>query len=175
MIKSMSITIKGSSPVLMHRFPLEEIVAIDKKTPAEQAEIAAYRNPETQELYMPSVNLQRSLVRAANYSKGKGRATLAKPAAACLLVTPERIGLGTKHFDIDSRAVVIAATRGRIVRHRPRLDSWQLTFTVEYDDSLLKETEVRCIIDNAGLRVGIGDFRPEKGGSFGRFVVVNQE
>lgn len=171
-IKIIEITIKGKTPLLMHKFPLAPIEALEKKQPKEQAELAAYKDPDTDELYIPSVWIQRSLVNAATYSKGKGRASLQKVAAACLMVEPERISLGTKDFIVDSRAVVMPATRGRIVRHRPRLDEWNCQFELEYEDTLLTENQVRKVVDDAGQRVGLLDFRPEKKGSFGRFMVT---
>ena len=171
-MKSLEVTIKGLSPLLMHRFPLEGAEGHAKLTPEAQAEIAAYRDPETKGLFVPAVNIQRCLVKGAGFIKGKGRATLAKTAAACVFVTPDRVDLGAKHFQIDSRAVVIAATKGRVVRHRPRLDQWQLTFTLEWDELLMSEKEVRAAVDAAGARVGLLDFRPEKGGPFGRFIVI---
>lgn len=173
MTSHVSVTMTGSSPLLMHRYPLEPVEAIEKKTPAEQAEIAAYRDPDTGNLYIPGVAVQRALVGAATYSKGKGRASLQKPVAACVLVSPERIDLGTKDYQIDSRAVVMPATRGRIVRHRPRLDSWEITFEIECDETLLTEKQLRKIVDDAGSRVGFLDFRPEKKGPYGRSVVTN--
>lgn len=172
-IKTVQVSLKGESPLLMNAFPMVPVEAMNKKTPEEQAEVGAYRNPDTQELYIPGVNIQRALISAANYSKGKGRSTLARQAAACLLVTPERVSLGTKKYAIDSRPVVIAATKGRIVRHRPRLDAWEISFKLEFDPDLLKETEVRRIVDDMGKRVGLLDFRPEKKGPFGRCYVTN--
>lgn len=174
-IKKVEVQIKGTSPLLMHSFPMEPIEAIEKQPPKVQAEHSAYRDPDTEELYVPGVNIQRALVSAAAYSKGKGRATLQKPAAACLMVSPERVSLNQKEYAIDSRPVVIQATKGRILRHRPRLDEWELKFQIEYDDTLLKETEVRRIVDDMGSRVGLLDFRPEKKGPFGRCVVVHWE
>ena len=171
-IKTVQISIKGSSPLLMHAYPMEMPEAMDKKTVADQAEIAAYRDPDTHRLYLPGVAVQRCFVVAAAYSKGKGRASLQKNAAACFLVDPERIDLGVKDYKIDSRPVVIAATKGRIVRHRPRIDVWEVTFTLEFDDTLLKEEEVRRIVDDAGKRVGLLDFRPAKNGPFGKFFVT---
>ena len=165
------VVVRGISPLLMHRFPLVPIEGIEKLTAAQQAEIAAYRD-EKGGLFVPAVNVQRALVSAAAFSKGKGRASLQKQAAACLLVSPEHLSLGTDRYTIDSRAVVIAATKGRIVRHRPRLDEWQLTFILQWDGVLLKETEVRRIVDDAGQRVGLLDFRPERKGPFGRFMVT---
>lgn len=171
-MKRISVEMRGISPLLMHSFPLVPIEAIEKKTPEEQAEIAAYRDPETRVLYIPGVNVQRCLVSAASYSKGKGRSNLVRQAAACLLVEPQRISLGTKIFEIDSRPVVVPATKGRVVRHRPRLDNWKIAFTIEYDETLLDEKQVRQIVDNAGSRVGFLDYRPEKKGPFGRAMVT---
>lgn len=172
--KRIQVTIQGRSALLMHSFPMEPIKNLEKKSPEEQAEFAAYRDDKGR-LYFPAVNVGRSIVAGASYSKGKGKSSLQKPIAACLLVSPERLDLGTKEYAIDSRPVVIKATKGRIVRHRPRLDDWRLSFEIEYDDDLLNENQVRQCIDDAGSRVGIGDFRPECKGPFGRFNVVNWE
>lgn len=171
-MKTIRVQLKGISPLLMHSFPMVPIEAMEKKTPQEQAEIAAYRDPDTQKLYVPGVNVQRALVSAASYSKGKGRGNLVRQAAACLLIEPQRILLGTAVYDIDSRPVVVPATKGRVVRHRPRLDEWTLNFSIEYDDNLLDEKQVRQIVDNAGSRVGFLDYRPEKKGPFGRAMVT---
>lgn len=174
-VKRIKCEITGTSPLLMHRFPMEEISALEKKSKEEQAEVAAYRDPDTEELYIPGVAFQRCLISAAVYSKGKGRASLQKPVAACVLVSPERASLGVKQYNVDSRPVVISATKGRIVRHRPRLEKWNTTFTIEYDDELLTEQQLRQVVDDAGSRVGLLDFRPEKKGPFGRFMVVHWE
>lgn len=166
--------IKGISPLLMHAFPMVTPEAgWEKWTPEKQAEVAAYRDPDTAELYVPGIAIQRSLIGAATYSKGKSRASLQKPVAACVLITPERVPLKSKTFVVDSRPVVIAATKGRIIRHRPRLDNWALSFILEYDSALLSEKELRKVVDDAGSRVGLLDFRPEKKGPFGRFMIVS--
>lgn len=174
-VKSIAVEIKGVSALLMRAFPLQPIEALEKKDPKEQAEYSAYRDPETKALYVPGINVQRSLISAATYSKGKGRGSLQRPAAACLMISPERLQLGAAEYSVDSRPVVVPATKGRVMRHRPRLDEWGLSFTLEFDDTLLKETEVRRIVDDAGSRVGLLDFRPEKKGPFGRFMVTSWE
>ena len=172
-VKAIECTIKGLSPLIMHQFPMVPIAGLEKKSPEEQAEVSAYRCPDTNELYIPGVAIQRCLVNAATYSKGKGRGSLQKPVAACLIVSPERALLGTKKFDIDARSVVIPATHGRIIRYRPRLDKWQVSITLEYDDVLLNSNDVRHVVDDAGSRVGLLDFRPACKGPFGRFIVTS--
>ena len=172
--KSITCKIKGTSALLMHAFPMVEPPdGWQKWSPEEQARIAEYRDPDTNDLYIPGVNIQRSLVAAATYSKGKGRSTLQKPVAACVLITPERCSLGIQDgYKVDSRPVVMPVTRGRIMRHRPRFEQWSCTFSIEYDPALISETELRQVVNDAGLRTGLLDFRPEKKGPFGRFMVI---
>jgi hypothetical protein len=174
MITSVEVKIQNLGlGLLMHAFPMEPIEALEKKPIEEQAEFAAYRCPESHNLYFPATNLQRALVAGATYSKGKGRASLQKSAAACLMLSPERLTFGVSKFTIDSRPVVIPATKGRVMRHRPKLENWALSFTLEFDDTLITPAQARRIVDDTGTRVGIGDFRPERKGPFGRFVVVS--
>lgn len=170
-MKDVVVEIRGISPLLMHRFPLEPTEGLEKKTPEDQAKVSLYT--DTDGPFIPGVNIQRALVAAAAFSKGKGRASLQKVVAAGLFVIEANCRLiSESSWSVDSRAVVIAATKGRIVRHRPRFDRWETTFTLSYDDTLLKESEVRRVVDDAGQKVGLLDFRPEKKGPFGRFMVT---
>lgn len=172
-IRTIQVTIKGVSALLMHRFPMTTIEGFENLSKEEQAEHAAYRDPNTKELYIPGVAIQRAIIAAATFSKGKGRASLQKPVAACVTVDPERISLGTKEYVIDSRPVVIKVTKGRIIRHRPKLEQWQCSFTLEYDTILLKEEQMHKIVEDTGRRAGLLDFRPACKGPFGRFIIVN--
>jgi len=173
-IAHVEVTIKGMSPgLLMHNYPMVPINGIEKLPPDEQAEYSAYRDDATGKLYIPGTAVQRALVAGAAYSKGKGRASLQKQVAACLFVNPHIIDLGIKEYVLDARPVVIRATKGRIVRYRPRIPEWEASFEIEYDEVLLKEGEIRQIVDDTGLRVGLLDFRPACKGPFGRFVVTH--
>jgi hypothetical protein len=155
----------------MHRYPMEPVEKIEKMPADEQAEIAAYRTLDG-ELMVPAIAMQRCLVSAATFSKGKGRSSLQRETASSVFVSPEHIGLGQRKYEVDARPVVIPATKGRIVRYRPKLSDWNLKFQIEYDETLLTEIQLRRIVDDAGQRVGLLDFRPEKKGPFGRFIVT---
>jgi hypothetical protein len=175
MIQTIECKITGLSPLLMHAYPLVPVEALEKKTGPEQAEIAAYRDPESRRLYIPQMAMQRALIAGAAYSKGKGRASLQKPAAACLLIEQPYLWIGTSDYAVDVRPVVIPATKGRVLRYRPRVDKWATTFRLNYDDTLLSAKQVRQIVDDTGKNVGVLDFRPEKKGPFGRFIVDSWE
>ena len=181
-MKTIEVEIQGVSPILMHRFSEQDRAQIEagsshttaRATPQEQAERAAYRlgGNGRANLYLPSQNLLASLRRAASYHK-IGRRSAVTAVCAGVFISPDALDFGTSTFETDARSVVIAATRGRVMRYRPKLSNWKLKFTLEFDEKIIPSGElVRSIVDDAGSKVGVGDFRPEKRGSFGRFLVT---
>jgi len=64
--------------------------------------------------------------------------------------------------------VGIVVNNGRVMRIRPMIPTgWSLTFTVEYDASVVDAEQIITAAKEAGALVGIGDWRPK----FGRFTV----
>lgn len=77
--------------------------------------------------------------------------------------------LGRGDYAIDMRRVV--QQRQGIIRARPRFDAWACEFDLEFDPSLMvPEVTLLPLMQKAGRRVGVGDYRPERGGPFGRFT-----
>jgi hypothetical protein len=192
--QTVEVTIEGVSPLLMHRFSEEaenpeaaRAVHVDRGSPREQAERAAYRMPSDDpsdpgQLYFPGTAIGRLLREAGSAHKQRGSRKSMKyvlPAAvimlddAMLLHDPENNREPLYDFELDSRPVVIPATKGRIMRHRPRVLEWMVQFTLEVDTTLVSIDFVHQLLQEGGRRIGIGDFRPERGGSFGRFLMSN--
>ncbi len=150
-------------------------VAIGKKgTPREQAEKKTYVD-EKGTLYIPGPNIFSCLIQAGKFHKnGKSKVTTTKSSLipAGLSVREIVCSLGTKEWEVDSRSVVIPATGGRIMAHRPRLDEWSISFTLDVDDAMFSPDFIRKLVDDAGSKVGLGDFRPDRKGPFGKFVVT---
>lgn len=59
--------------------------------------------------------------------------------------------------------------------HRPRLDEWSTAFTLDVDGDMFSEKLVRLLVDDAGKKCGLGDYRPNRKGPFGKFVVTSWE
>jgi len=171
------ITIQGVSPLLMNKFTEQQQnkgPVGDKGTPRQQAEKKAYADDKGN-LYIPGPNVFAAIISAGRFHKaGKSKVTTNKSSLVPAGITLHEIvlPLNTKHFEVDSRSVVIPSTGGRLMAHRPRLDSWSLTFTVELDADMFSADFVRRLVDDAGKKVGLGDYRPERKGPFGRFVVT---
>ncbi len=182
-----NITIEGTTPMICNRFTDEAAesatkgtrgasAAADRGTPLEVAESKLYKGLQGNPM-IPQPNLLRCLVEGGRFHKaGKTQLTTSKSSImySCLDIQGAEIPIAHKEpWRVDTRAVRIPSTGGRILAHRPMFDDWKLTFTAELDTTILSEKLLRAIIDDAGKRVGLGDFRPATKGPFGRFVVTN--
>lgn len=55
------------------------------------------------------------------------------------------------------------------LRYRPQIDEWEATFIVSYDETMIDEESILNLVARAGYSVGLFEWRPEKGGTFGVF------
>lgn len=176
-MKTIEVTIKGVTPLLMNRFSQGSATTDKPRTGVPDwkasAELALYSNDDG--LYQPAEHIERSLTLAAvNFKvagkRGKSYATL---VGSSVDIVPDAIPHKIKDYVIDSRPVVVQ--RARVVRYRPRLDIWELDFSIVLHDDQLPPEVAKQILDFAGLYVGIGDYRPQKRGKFGKFMVTKFE
>ncbi len=181
-MKTVEVTIEGITPLLMNRFPDEDPnkpkCAIqgggDNGTPREQAEPKLYQNGDGP--YIPGPNIYSGLIDAGKFHKvGKTKLTTQKSSlipSGIFILTGECSLKGTSKWEVDSRPVVNPSTGGRVIRHRPRFDEWRVQFNMEFDEAVFSEKLVRQLVDDLGAKLGLGDYRPQRKGPFGRFKVV---
>ena len=139
----------------MHRFAEQEeaedeirSIRQDRGTTRERAERVAYRTSEG-DLYAPSTWFFRSIIEVGGYYKQRGsRKSLKYILPAAILVPADIIAL----IDLDGKPVK--------------------DFEVEVDTSIIDLDMAHQLLEDAGRRQGVGDFRPEKKGPFGRFKIV---
>lgn len=184
-MKSIRITIEGTTPLLCNRFTDAAQLAAtngnsasvvgDKGTPREQAESKLYPGQDGRPI-IPQPNLFRCLIDAGKYFKaGRSEVTTQKSSLLPACVAVEELEIPIQHEDpwaVDTRPVRIPSTGGRILCHRPCFHDWKLDFTLQVDTEMISLKLLREIVDAAGKRVGLGDFRPDCKGPFGKFVVT---
>jgi hypothetical protein len=72
----------------------------------------------------------------------------------------------------NMREDVVRVSRGGTdLRYRPQFLQWRTSLTVTYPVSNLGRESVLSLIDAGGMGVGVGEWRPEKGGEFGTYCV----
>jgi hypothetical protein len=77
-----------------------------------------------------------------------------------------------KLFDIPGFADIrtVKVGQAKTMRCRPVFSHWEFSCTIILDEAKLNESEIDNIVKNAGLYVGICDYRPR----FGRFEVEKE-
>lgn len=177
-------TISSRSPLLTHRWSDDSgdesatrPVHIGKRDPREEAEKVSYRDKDGN-CYLPGAMFSRMLAEVGGGHKQRGsRKSMKFVIPAAIVIVEEQVllrdeaGEPISEFEIDSRPVVIPSTKGRIMRHRPRFNEWNCEFSIEIDLTMIEPELVQQLLVEAGSKNGLGDWRPQKGGSFGRFSV----
>lgn len=183
---------RGTSPLLMNKMDESTLEGLRTKrkspkaanvggtaTPREDAERKVYLSEDGP--YIPGQNLMACFIAAGQYMRldGKRQISNAKSTVLPGLMTLLTSAPLLKVPDTDKAATWEAdVMQGRnpnggeaVAICRPRFDEWSVTFSIDIDEHEIGENTIRELIDKAGRRVGLGDFRPQRKGIFGQFRV----
>lgn len=197
--KEIKVSIQGIRPMIMHNGRLadpldywakriKKLTAERNKTDEQYEELgreefqgALYYSDELG-VYLPSENLQRLFLDAAKKTK-QGR-----QAIAIRLTEPVGYALDFPHSrNLEKLKAtpsmhfrrVVGVNGKKVVRVRPLIPTgWRCHFSIELDTGSngLNPEQFHTICDNAGLYVGLGDWRPgapKVPGQFGKFIVTH--
>lgn len=182
--KRIVVELEGVTPLLCNRFTDKAQQAAtsgntistvgDRGTPKEIAQSKLYLDLDGDPC-IPQPNIFRAILDAGKYFKaGKSKVTTQKTSLIPSCVDIEGVSFKIQHkepWTIDTRPVRIPATGGRILCHRPCFHDWKLKFEIVLDTTVLGVKLIREIVDKCGRAVGLGDFRPDCKGPFGKFKV----
>lgn len=134
-----------------------------------------YRIKGNGKLGHPSAAIESALVKAARDFKADKRRSMADVVKALVYVDGQYVELvGKSEPDRVNRASCVNPnTKGRGFVYRPQFDQgWKGRFSMTCSDTeVIDVSRLKEILDYAGYRIGIGDWRPK----FGRFMVTKFE
>ena len=185
------VKVKGTSPLLMHRFndgsipiiPSEKSVKSKKATTVEEiAEMAAYRDDEgilyapTEWFYMAMMNAGKFHQIRVNGSKPKQISTRDESLlSSCVWFYELKTSLNTTEYKLYAKSAVNTNIKARIMTYRPMIENWDCEFTIRVDDGFLPESVAHQLLTDAGSRIGVGSYRPQHKGQFGTFLIEKWE
>jgi hypothetical protein len=139
-------------------------------------------------IFIPPMSLKLGLDAASRYQgriPGMGMSHYSKRFLSGVLVTDEiTLMTGGKEATLDSfkgewlhlNSDGVRGSGKRVKRCMPRLDPpWIAIASVYVLDSIITEQVMTKALNDAGRFVGLGRFRPEKGGYYGRFKLQSIE
>lgn len=108
---------------------------------------------------------------------GKGKTLFTKYFEAGVMV-PEGLKLDVKAADVPRDRLFVPSDGRpgggkRVFRNFPRIDRWSGKVSFYILDDMITEPVFTQVLRSAGLLVGIGRFRPENRGFYGRFKVAS--
>ena len=191
-MKQIKVKLTGISPLLMHsdagankldpRVKAHKALT-SKKKKTEDDDAAIAKSEYLLGMYwdkdigpfLPTQNIRATMIEGARVNKrGKDVASgsiILEPRTALAYKGPrDPEQLFSRPEFVDSRGVVVQ--RQRIMRYRPRFNDWACEVEIHFDPEKIDEADLMVSLENAGKYVGLGDFRPAKNGTFGRFEVA---
>jgi hypothetical protein len=182
-VERLRVPIVGTSPLIMHRFSekakRQMLDAMQgRKTPKQpkdpEAEyLAAFYRFEPSGYGHPAIAFKDATVSAARfYDKSVTMTGLRQ----CIWFIGEIGADGIQLVRVDGEPqmredVVRVGNKGADLRYRPEFRQWAAVLDVTYVRSALTRNSVLSLIDAGGMGVGVGEWRPEKGGDFGTYRV----
>lgn len=152
--------------------------SVKPRPPEEEARLRAHwtKAGGKPQLAIPWVMLYRSICKAGAKFKDKGKRTYESLLAPTISCEQDMIPLGTDQFETYCEYVKIPPRTGAMVKvGRPLLREWSCEFTIVADCETYNPENLDKIIAEAGKFVGIGAWRPQLKGPYGRFTVVEFE
>jgi len=181
----------GVSPMLMHAMSDDQLIALWEKRKAPKGAArpsihdackACLYLDAAGSIVMPTPNIYSALAEAGRHVRLEGKKMVSSLKATLL---PSFMTLIGEHVPLRSSSGGPAEWRPDVRKGtnpnggeavaivRPRFDDWSFTVTAEIDLAETAETTIRELWDKAGSRVGLGGFRPQRKGPFGRFAVTS--
>lgn len=183
------VVLSGITPMLHNAMSEQQLLDIRDKVkkaksaarpkPREEADSKVYQLADGRP-HLPVKNLYACLISAGQFVRLDGKRQISTAKATILpgMLTIESTVLPLVTADGQPAPWEVDIQKGTnpnggeaVCIIRPRFDDWHVTVTLEIDQEQMPESMARALVDIAGKRIGLGDARPQRRGTFGRFVV----
>lgn len=179
-IERLEITLIGDSPLIMHKWSekakkqmLDKQMKVAKtgkeaKDPEQDFQDCIYRDPQGKFAF-PSVAFKNAAVSACRFTDGT-KMTVARGA---FHVEGEFVPIEDSE-PIPREDMVRVGMGTADIRYRAEFQNWKAKVRLSYNKHALSAEQIVHLFDLAGFGVGVGEWRPEKDGQFGRFHVAKE-
>lgn len=176
-VEVFEITLTGDSPLIMHRWSekakkemLDKQMEVakkgkDAKDPERDFKESIYYDADGDYAF-PSVAFKNAAVSACRFTDGT-KMTVARGA---FHVEGEFVKI-TNSEPVPREDMVRIGMGTADIRYRAEFSNWSAKVRLSYNKHALSKEQIVNLFNLAGFGVGIGEWRPEKDGQFGRFHV----
>lgn len=178
-LQKMTVTIVGVTGLITHKFGDRAMGKIEDKQqkkakvgkeardPEADFKDALYVIDEKKQIYgFPATGVKKCLVNAGGRFADEQMTVLRgvinilgdllEIKAAPPVMRKDKVRLSTGVADIS---------------YRPMFFPWEIEVPVVFNATMIRDSQVLNLFQIAGFAIGLGDWRPEKNGTFGQFVI----
>lgn len=184
-IKLIRVKIEGQSNLIYHKWDEKAIKMIEDKQQKKATKGRKVRDPKAEyessfyydsngAIAFPARNIKKAIVGSARFMSGDVKMTVLRGA---VFVHGDKDGMiPVKYGNKTMRTDMVTVGMGSAdVRYRGQLEDWSMEVLIEYDGGLLSAEQVLNLLQRAGFSQGLGEWRPERDGDFGTFVVSTKD
>jgi len=185
-IKTFKLTLCGTSPLISHKFSdraqdamLAKQMKTAIKTPGKEA-----KNPQRdyeESLYVlkdgrygfPISGFKNAAVDACSFMDGMKKTVM----RGAFHLIDEHEGLAVIDGRPRMRKDNVRVGMGTAdIRYRGEFPTgWKTTLLIKYNETAVSIPQIVQLFNAAGFGIGVGDWRPQKDGSYGMFEVVSEK
>lgn len=188
-MRKVRISCKGSSPILMDRMSSETLDSLATGVRGTVQKDRSHRDVAAEKIYRNSdgkvgidiAMLFSALVGAGRQVQYKGKTNISTATTSLLpgliqfeedfLLFPVPEGKQEPDWEPDVRLGRLPKDGTAVCLRRAKFADWGFDVHVVYDEDSIATSKVRELFEQAGRFQGLGSFRPNKRGPFGRFAV----
>jgi hypothetical protein len=138
----------------------------DKKDPQADFESSKYKDAAGQDCF-PSIAFKTAIVDAASFLSKDVTKVLLRGA---VFILGDLVPI--KYKECVMREDMVRVGMGTAdIRYRAEYRDWSAILPIQFNSSVINAAQVASLLNHAGFAIGVGEWRPQKDGQFGRFEV----
>ena len=179
-IKTAIIELVGDSPLICHAWSQKaKTEMLDKqmkkakqakaaKDPVKDYEDSLYHLPDGSGYGFPAVALKSSAVDACSHVANMTKVE----ARGAFHINGEMVPIfGEPNMREDMVKIGMGTAD---LRYRGEFKTWSTRFTLRYNANVIELEQILNLFNTAGFAIGVGEWRPQRDGSYGMFHVASE-
>jgi len=176
---TMTVKVKGLTPYLASKMDMLAVDNIDRKkngqmvvkdtrSEDQKTEDKIHYTPD-HKVGIPSAAFMKGCVECAPYIDGLDKKRVTGSVRILQDIIPIKFKKQSTHETWGTNAGITKAPK--IIR-RPQFSDWECELNIMFNSANITAEQVVNLVNWAGFHMGVGGWRPQKGGSFGSYEVV---
>lgn len=181
-MKTIEFRLKGTRPLMLSKEAAQPFEDAKGPKGAPKAQPSAMEQAEghlhkakvdgKEVCVIPGINVQKSIQAAYPYMPSPGKRKGWKSLIRTISVDELHLVIEPQRWTLDARRSGSGYGKSGTMLYRPRFDEWAISGHLTYDEGQLSEEQVRQLVDYAGQYIGLGAWRVQNQGPYGKFVVA---